>query len=183
MADYILAKLAELQEKGAEITEVYFFDHGWDGKMPDPDDPENPGAYTQESEGGFTLGDTLYTIDGKAPSDVMNGGTIASFAQRLGALLKADENTAPGWKGPTIHLRSCYGGRFAEEFANHSGLQTTGWTGPIAYGSPEGISMNFEDNVPNYHGRGQYVVYDPIKGMGNGAVLQPGYPTVNYWGW
>ena len=91
---------------------------------------------------------------------------------RLGDFLNANAYSHPDspYSGPTINLRSCFGGQLAEQFANWSGLRTTGWTGTVGIGSPGGCSTGNNDKTPNYHGHGWYVTYTPIKGMGNGAT-------------
>jgi RHS repeat-associated protein len=177
VADYVIAKLADLQEKGYKVAEVYFFDHGW--VAADPDDPSS-----EVSEGGFSLGDEWYLTDGvKCPLSPM-GGTMKEFAERLGLLLNADAYAVNGetaYIGPTIHLRSCYGGRFADEFANWSGLQTTGWTEQVIFGSA-GVVTIPDNGTPDYHGQGYYEVWTSVKGMGNGAV-QTNPPRVSiYYG-
>jgi len=170
VADYIIAKLTDLQNKGYKITEVYFFDHGWDGTELDPNNQP-----TKVAGGGFSLGDEWYTIDERKPADApMGNGSMEKFAKRLGTLLNADAYSLNGdapYTGPTIHLRSCYGGQFAEQFASWSGLQTTGWTKEVSYGAADDLPNDPMDWIPDYHGNGDYVTWTPIKGMGNGAKL------------
>ncbi len=73
VGDYIIAKLEQLKEKDVKITEIYFFDHGWNGELAELD-PNSGWITTEISEGGFTLGNEVYTVDGRgyAGSDALS---------------------------------------------------------------------------------------------------------------
>ena len=166
-ADYIIYILSTLKEKGADISDVYFFDHGWGGGNNLPGEPRDLPA-------GLELGDSYYSVAG--PTKVDPGHqNLKDFADRLGRVLRTPNPVTGNRVATTINLRSCYGGTFADEVATWSGCITTGWTDEVVGAVvPEGLdpdspwlSTGFG---PDYSGTGQYLTYAPT-GSGGQAEL------------
>ena len=139
--EWIRRKILKLRRDGVDITEIYFADHGWDGRCRDGLD------LWQCDEGGLELGDQLFT-----PRDYdVNEYSLKDFAEMLTGVTDA---------ATTIHLRSCYGGLIADRIAEWSNRTTTGFTGPL-YPTNQGI---LSPEGPYYWPRQfpqQYRVYGP----------------------
>ena len=166
--EYVVYILSTLHNVGwVDVTDVYFIDHGWNGKYPNPD----TGEYEQWDDGEVSLGDEWYLAN--APSDYEYANNEYSLKDLVGAIAKvtkADDPTTEGYDGTTLNFRGCYEGLVADEVAAWSGRRATGFTGPLSprvsnypgydQGEPEG---------PDYYGWSgyEYVVAtpgeDPIK--------------------
>jgi hypothetical protein len=147
-ADLIIAILGTLKTVcNLDVTEVYLFDHGWNGADPDGDG----GA---DALPGMQLGDTFYSVNESDPNLDSNGYNFLHFAKQLEGVTNSKT---------TINLRCCYGGVFADKVAAYSHRTTTGWTGVMnctwSVGTPDPDSI--DPDLAEYTGTGDYVTAKP----------------------
>jgi len=149
-------RLLGLRRADVDITELYFYDHGWNGEA--LFEPEGERSYWERvDEGGLTIGDEWFTVkgpEGYYPEDYY----LEDFADMLRTMLKADDPDTEDYDGTTVHLRSCYGGLIADEMAEWSGLEVTGYT-DLIYNTPP--PPHLAHGPALYYSDGDYVVMRP----------------------
>ena len=112
-ADYIIYILKCFKEWGADVTDVYIFDHAW--------------------EGGITLGNDWYFLDNNDPDKQEGNGSLEEFARELGQVTNDgtyDPETRD-YSGCKIHLRGCYAGYSVDKFSQWSNRWVDGCMGPV----------------------------------------------------
>jgi RHS repeat-associated protein len=150
--EYVAIKLDELRKAGEDVTDVYFFDHGY--------------------EYGISFGDAWYTIrseddDLAEPTDL----SLEYCATMLGAATDI---------GTTLHFRHCYAGYVIDEIAGWSGRQATGYKSESEqgyYDIPTVYDPNYEKPGPEYSWPSAYIYVATPDGNGGASVESVYYPN------
>ncbi len=117
----VIKKLAELKADGVEVTEVYFYDHGY---VPESAFDEKTGAIDPTELTGLGFGTPLMW---GAAERVDGSSNLQAFFQIIGSLLP--ENA-------TINLRQCFAALEEDKLktmAAWAGRTVTGSTGQVQY--------------------------------------------------
>jgi len=136
--DFVLAILKSMKDNSADVTQIYFFDHG---------------VFEKDCH-AVTLGDDYYTLEG--PTKEHPGDQpLQKFAEDLGTVTN---------EGTTLNFRGCYEGNYAGKIADWSNRTTTGFTGLVyPYVSDYGEHSADDNEYPgyDYYGSGEYIEAHP----------------------
>jgi RHS repeat-associated protein len=165
--DFVIAMLQSMKDYGQDVTEVYFFDHGFDGMEWNQEEFEKGHDGYSLVNPGITLGDELYSV--LAPSDKYPGDlSLKEFAEGL--------KTATN-EGTTLNFRGCSEGLIAKDVAAWSGRTTTGFTGSVYPKANDWNMDKKEQDGYEYSGSGDYVVAVPGEG---GTVIETRIPAAEH---